>query len=214
MWPFTCVQPETVLPWSVPASRLAGSGRCPRGFGQRITRLPARVGTPGHRRVRRDWLLSTLLDQPFWSHRLKARVSTLPACDNERLGWIIVTLYSPSGRPRHGPGSLLGSAASGPRASGRAMPPSNSSRMARNRRQRRGPWDITPRSGIDRKRGSPRPGRGRGEGWGFHSPAPPPGPHVAACVASQDQDNERQQEDETALGGPPMMAAKIRQPLR
>src|SRR3954468_19837256 len=73
MWPFTDVQPETALPWSAPASRLAGSGHCPRGFGRRITRLPARVGTPGHRRVRRDLLLSTLLDQPFWSHRLKAR---------------------------------------------------------------------------------------------------------------------------------------------
>ncbi len=65
MWPFTCVQPETVLPRSDPASRLAGSGRCPRGFGRRIARSPARVGTPGHRRVRRDWLLSTLLERPF-----------------------------------------------------------------------------------------------------------------------------------------------------
>src|SRR2546423_890279 len=42
-----------------------------RGFGQRIARMPARIGTPEHRRVRRNWLLSTLLDQPFWSHRLK-----------------------------------------------------------------------------------------------------------------------------------------------
>jgi hypothetical protein len=75
MWPFTFVQPETVLPWSAPASRLAGSGHRPRGFGQRITRWPDRVGTPGHRKVRRDWLLSTLLDRPFWSHRLKAGAS-------------------------------------------------------------------------------------------------------------------------------------------
>ena len=48
-----------------PASRLAGEGHCPRGFGHRITRLPARVGTPGHRRVRRESLLSILLERPF-----------------------------------------------------------------------------------------------------------------------------------------------------
>src|SRR5207253_486763 len=44
---------------------------------------PARVGTPGHRGVRRDGLLSTLLERPFWSHRLKAGASISQANDNQ-----------------------------------------------------------------------------------------------------------------------------------
>lgn len=48
-------RPSLVRP---PRRGWQGAGHCPRGFGQRITRLPARVGTPGHRRVRWVVLLS------------------------------------------------------------------------------------------------------------------------------------------------------------
>ena len=42
------------FPGPPPLRGWQGTGHCRRGSGPRITRWPARVGTPGHRRVRRD----------------------------------------------------------------------------------------------------------------------------------------------------------------
>ena len=89
----TTEEPETVLPWSVPASRLAGPGHCPRGFGRRITPSPARIGTPGHRRVRREQLLSILLDRPCgWATIL---LVAPPEGDGLFLYWVLRDVRCP-----------------------------------------------------------------------------------------------------------------------